>query len=144
MYRAAKGSKYELLVSADSAQNGRRVGNRNSHHVARWQYRALWLMGRGRRFTVTLKLSFGWEDVVALGSIQSVARSESMGCVPVCPEHRRTSPRLRNGHFLAILPNGHGRPSPLRARFRPMEADLRCVAQSSSGNSVRPHCPLRP
>eukprot|EP00966_Prymnesium_polylepis_P010044 231822-Prymnesium_polylepis.1 len=98
-----------------------------------------------RRFTVTFKLSFGWPDVVTLGSIQGVARSESMGCVPACPEHRRTSPKLHNGHFLAGNIAKWPR-SPLSTTsalsFRPMVADLRGVAQSSSGNSLRPHCPL--
>ena len=62
---------------------------------------------------------------------------------PVCHKHITASPRLRNGHLLAILPNGQDARPPLRSCFGPMASDLDGVVRSCRRPRCRAACPGR-
>ena len=62
---------------------------------------------------------------------------------PVCHKHITASPRLRNGHLLAILPNGQDARPPLRSCFGPMASDLDGVVRSCRRPRCRAACPER-
>ena len=62
---------------------------------------------------------------------------------PVCHKHITASPRLRNGHLLAILPNGQDAPPPHRSRFWSLASDPDGVVRSCRRPRCRAVCPGR-